>query len=210
MGLYPIRAMERAMKVQEVILRAIGGQITWIQAAEVLGISDRTIRRMRWRLERHGYSGLFDRRRQRPSPKRVPVATVEKVLRLYREHYFDFNVRHFHEKLRGDHGIELSYSWVKAALRMAGLVERRAKRGKHRKRRERRPLPGMMLHIDGSTHARCGRGGRSSRQTRSCLASRGAAPLATLAARPLGHCRGRPQNPYFFHDRPKFLPRPAH
>jgi transposase len=153
MGLYPIRAVERAMKVQEVILRAIGGQISWMQAAEILGISDRTIRRMRFRLERHGYSGLFDRRRQRPSPKRVPVATVVKVLRLYREQYFDFNVRHFHEKLGGDHGIHLSYSWVKAALQTAGLIERRAKRGKHRKRRERRPLPGMMLHIDGSSHA---------------------------------------------------------
>jgi transposase len=153
MGLYPVLAMERAMKVQEVILRAIGGQISWMQAAEVLGVSDRTIRRMRWRLERHGYSGLFDRRRQRPSPKRVPVAMVGKVLRLYREQYFDFNVRHFHEKLGSDHGISLSYSWVKAALQTAGLVERRAKRGKHRKRRPRRPLPGMMLHIDGSCHA---------------------------------------------------------
>src|SRR5712691_5300224 len=99
MGLYPVLAMERAMKVQEVILRAIGGQISWMQAAEILGISDRTIRRMRFRLETQGYSGLFDRRRQRPSPKRVPVATVEKVLRLYWEQYFDFNVRHFHEKL---------------------------------------------------------------------------------------------------------------
>ncbi len=141
------------MKVQEVILRAIGGQISWMQAAEILGISDRTIRRMRFRLETQGYSGLFDRRRQRPSPKRVPVATVEKVLRLYREQYFDFNVRHFHEKLGSDHGICLSYSWVKVALQTAGLVERRAKRGKHRKRRARRPLPGMMLHIDGSSHA---------------------------------------------------------
>jgi hypothetical protein len=78
---------------------------------------------------------------------------VGKVLRLYREQYFDFNVRHFHEKLGSDHGISLSYSWVKAALQTAGLVERRAKRGKHRKRRPRRPLPGMMLHIDGSCHA---------------------------------------------------------
>lgn len=153
MGLYPSGAVERAMKVQEVILRAMSGQMLWTQAAEVLGMSDRSMRRWRERLERHGYDGLLDRRRQRPSPKRVPVGTVEEVLRLYRDRYFDFNVRHFHEKLSAEHGISLSYSWVKAALQGAGLVARRKRRGKHRRRRERRPLSGMLLHIDGSTHA---------------------------------------------------------
>lgn len=141
------------MKVQEVILRAISGQILWTQAAEILGISDRSMRRWRERLEKHGYDGLLDRRRQRPSPKRVPLATVEQVLGLYRDRYFDFNVRHFHEKLVAEHGLSLSYSWVKAALQGAGLVARRKRRGKHRRRRERRPLSGMLLHIDGSTHA---------------------------------------------------------
>jgi transposase len=153
MGLYPSGAVERAMKVQEVILRAISGQILWTQAAEILGMSDRSMRRWRERLEKHGYDGLLDRRRQRPSPKRVPMATVEEVLRLYRDRYFDFNVRHFHEKLVSEHRISLSYSWVKAALQGAGLVARRKRRGKHRRRRERRPLSGMLLHIDGSTHA---------------------------------------------------------
>lgn len=141
------------MKVQEVILRAISGQILWTQAAEILGISDRSMRRWRERLEKHGYDGLLDRRRQRPSSKRVPLATVEQVLGLYRDRYFDFNVRHFHEKLVAEHGLSLSYSWVKAALQGAGLVARRKRRGKHRRRRERRPLSGMLLHIDGSTHA---------------------------------------------------------
>src|SRR3954467_1277469 len=84
--------------------------------------------------------------------KRVPMKTVEEVLQLYREKYFDFNVQHFHEKLRELHGIELSYSWVKAALQTAGLVKRRKKPGSRRKRRPRRALPGMMLHIDGSEH----------------------------------------------------------
>ncbi len=153
MGLYPSRAVERAMKVQEVVLRAISGRISWMQAAEILGMSDRSIRRWRARMERHGYEGLLDRRRKRPSPRRVPLGVVEEVLRLYREKYFDFNVRHFHEKLVGEHGIGLSYSWVKAALQTAGLVPRRSKRGKHRRRRPRRPLPGMLLHIDGSSHA---------------------------------------------------------
>jgi transposase len=145
--------MERAMKFQEVILRAMSKQITWMQAAEILGMSDRNMRRYRNRLEKGGYDGLLDRRTQRPSPKRVPMAEAEAVLLLYREQYFDFNVRHFHEKLREEHGISLSYTWVKNALQEAGLVARAKKRGRHHKRRPRRPLPGMMLHIDGSTHA---------------------------------------------------------
>jgi transposase len=153
MGLYPAREAERAMKVQEVILKAMSGQIKWFQAAEILGMSERSMRRWRWRLETYGYDGLFDRRRQRPSPKRIELDKLETVLRLYREQYFDFNVRHFHEKLVDEHGLELSYTWVKNALQKAGLVARRKKRGRHHKRRVRRPLPGMLLHIDGSKHA---------------------------------------------------------
>ena len=152
MDSYSQAAMERAMKVQEVILRAMSKKITWWQAAEIIGISDRSMRRWRERYEAHGYDGLFDRRRGQPSPKRVPLAVVEQVLGLYRERYFDLNVRHFHEKLAAEHGMELSYTWVKAALQGAGLVKRGRKRGVHRKRRPRRPLPGMLLHIDGSQH----------------------------------------------------------
>src|SRR5438309_44110 len=152
MDSYPRAAMERAMKVQEVILRAMAKKITWWQAAEIIGISDRHMRRWRERYEEFGYDGLFDRRCGKPSQRRVPVETVEKVLGLYREKYFDLNVRHFHEKLQAEHGIELSYTWVKQALQGAGLVARGRKRGVHRKRRERRPLPGMLLHIDGSRH----------------------------------------------------------
>jgi len=140
------------MKVQEVILRAMAKKITWWQAAEIIGISDRWMRRWRERYEEHGYDGLFDRRRGQPSPKRVPLAVVEQVLGLYRERYFDLKVRHFHEKLVAEQGMELSYTWVKAALPGAGLVKRGRKRGVHRKRRPRRPLPGMLLHIDGSQH----------------------------------------------------------
>src|SRR5579862_5376451 len=152
MDSYPKAAMERAMKVQDVMLQAMAKKITWWQAAEILGISDRHMRRWRERYVEEGYNGLLDRRRGKPSCRRVPVATVEKVFTLYREKYFDLNVQHFHEKLGADHGIELSYSWVKQALQGAGLVARGRKRGAHRKRRERRPLPGMLLHIDGSRH----------------------------------------------------------
>jgi transposase len=152
MEAYPRAAMERAMKVQDVMLQAMAKKITWWQAAEILGISDRHMRRWRERYVEEGYNGLFDRRRGKPSRRRVPVATVERVFALYREKYFDLNVQHFHEKLQAEHGIELSYTWVKQALQGAGLVARGRKRGAHRKRRERRPLPGMLLHIDGSRH----------------------------------------------------------
>lgn len=140
------------MKIQEVILKAMAGQLKWWEAAEIIGVTDRTMRRWRQQYEEHGYSGLWDYRKRQPSPKRVPVADLTEVLQLYREKYFDFNVQHFHEKLRDEHGLHYSYTWVKTALQEAGLVERRKKRGSHRKRRPRRPLPGMLLHIDGSEH----------------------------------------------------------
>ena len=152
MDSYSKAAMERTMKIQEVLLRAMARKITWFQAAEILGFTDRHLRRIRERYQEFGYDGLFDRRRGQPSPKRVPLATVEMVLGLYRDKYFDLNVRHFHEKLNSQHQITLSYSWVKAALQGAGLVARARQRGVHRKRRPRRPLPGMLLHIDGSRH----------------------------------------------------------
>jgi transposase len=113
---YSRAAMERAMKVQEVILWAAAKQISWWQAAEIIGISDRQMRRWRSRYEEFGFRGLFDRRRGKPSPKRVPLGVVERVLGLYREKYFDLNLRHFHEKLQAEHQIELSYSWGKGVL----------------------------------------------------------------------------------------------
>jgi transposase len=156
----PEAVVERAMKVQEVVLRAIAKRITWWQAAEIIGISDRQMRRWHRRWEKFGYDGLWDRRCSRPSPRRVPLELAEHVLALYREHYFDFNVRHFHEKLREQHGITLSYTWVKLALQGAGLVAKAGRRGVHRRRRPRRPLPGMLLHLDGSSHAWLGDGRR--------------------------------------------------
>src|SRR5690348_14168172 len=102
---YAPGAVERAMKAQEVIVRALAGEITWIHAAEILGLSPRSVRRWRWRLEQAGYDGLFDRRRRVPSPKRAPVAEVERLLTLYRERYQGFNVRHFHQLARRQHGV---------------------------------------------------------------------------------------------------------
>ena len=107
---YPISAWRRAMKVREVILKAIAGEIKWIQAADIIGVSTRTIRRMRAAYEKYGIDGLIDQRTIKPSKKRTPYKTIETVLKLYREEYFDFNVQHFHEKLTEDHGIECSYT----------------------------------------------------------------------------------------------------
>src|SRR5882724_10559035 len=140
------------MKLQDVLLKAMAKKITWWEAAEIIGVTDRSMRRWRERLEAHGYSGLVDRRKGKPSDRRVPVAQVEKMLGLYRTTYFDLNMRHFHEKLSEEHAIKLSYTWVQKALQGAGLVARGRKRRKHRRRRERRPMAGMLLHIDGSKH----------------------------------------------------------
>jgi transposase len=144
--------LERMMKLQDVILKAMAKKISWIEAAEIAGVTDRTMRRMRERYQEFGYNGLFDQRRGKRSMHRVPMETAEEVLRLYREIYFDLNMRHFHEKLRDEHNIGLSYTWVQQALQGAGLVAKKRKRGPHRRRRPRRPMAGMLLHIDGSKH----------------------------------------------------------
>jgi transposase len=150
---YSEAAWERAMKIQEVILRALSGEIHWFQAAEILGVSTRTMRRYRWGLDKWGYEGLFDRRHRRPSPRSVPVEEVKRILGLYRERYRGWNTRHFYQTLRREHGVRVSYTFVKQALREAGLVRKRQARGRHRRRRERRAYFGEMLHIDGSKHA---------------------------------------------------------
>jgi len=147
---YSPKAMERAMKIQEIILRAMSKKLTWVQAAEIIGISPRQMRRWKNRYEKYGYDGLFDRRRQSPSPRRVPLKTAEAILQLYRERYFDFNIAHFCEKLKKVHKITISYNWVRLALQEAGLASKHPRKSTHRLRRPRKPLIGMMLHIDGS------------------------------------------------------------
>jgi transposase len=145
-------AWERAMKVQEVILRALSGEIHWFRAAEILGVSVRSVRRYRVGLEKYGYAGLRDRRRESPSARSVPVAEVTRILELYRTRYRSWNVRHFYQTVCRDYGVKVSYTFVKQALQGAGLVSKLKARGRHRRRRDRKGCFGEMLHIDGSKH----------------------------------------------------------
>jgi len=140
------------MKVKEVILKAMSGEYTWIQAAHILGRSARQLRRLKGRYKRFGYDGLLDRRTGKPSPRRAPFAEVERILRLYRETYHGFNIRHFHQQVSQKHGVTLSYTFVQKALQESGLVPREKKRGPHRMRRIPKACFGEMLHLDGSDH----------------------------------------------------------
>jgi transposase len=148
---YSGAAWEQAMRMQDVILRAMSGEIHWFQAADILQMTPRNLRRWRERYERWGYNGLVDQRRC-PSKHRVPSVELERVLRLYRERYRGFNGRHFHEIVRREHRVTLSYSYVKQALQQAGLLGKRRARGRHRRRREPRACFGELLHLDGSAH----------------------------------------------------------
>jgi len=143
----------KAVTRKEVIVRAIAKELTWIQAAEICGITARHMRRLRGYYERQGYGGLVDGRGGKTRRKRIPVVTLETLCELRRERYAEFSVRHFWEKATEEHGLAISYTWAKLALQAAGLAEKSPGRGKYRRRRERRPLRGMMLHLDGSTHA---------------------------------------------------------
>jgi len=130
----------------------MSGEISWIQAAEIIGCTPRSVRRWRGRFARDGYFGLLDRRRGRPSPRRAPFAEVQRFLRLYREQYAGFNARHFYQIARREHGVTLSYTYVKTALQKAGLLPKHRTRGRHRRRREPRPCWGELVHLDGSRH----------------------------------------------------------
>ncbi|HEY4909274.1 MAG TPA: ISNCY family transposase, partial [Methylomirabilota bacterium] len=150
---YASAVVERTMKVQEVMMQAISGKLTWLQAEEILGWRPRTLRRWRLRYQRLGYDGLWDRRRRQPSPRRAPLPEVERIVRLYRERYAGFNAAHFHEVAQREHGVSYAYTFVKRLLQAAKLLPTRRPRGRHRRRREPRPCFGEMLHLDGSPHA---------------------------------------------------------
>ncbi len=142
----------RLMKYEDVYGRWCGGELSQTEAAEVLGMSERTFRRYRDRLEADGADGLYDRRLGRASARRVPVDTVMEVLELFDTRYFDFTAKHFWDKLVAEHEFAHSYNWVRLTLQAHGRIRPAPRRGAHRRKRPRRPLPGMLLHQDGSSH----------------------------------------------------------
>jgi len=140
------------MTRREVIQKAIEGRINWLQAADICGITPRHIRRLRERYQQLGIEGLRDRRTGRRQPRRIPLATERELCRLRRTLYGDFSVRHFHQFATERHGLKLSETWARLILQKHGLAPKAQARGKHRHRRERRPMCGMLLHLDASTH----------------------------------------------------------
>jgi transposase len=142
----------RQMRFEELYERRQRRTLTMGEAAEMLGITERTFRRWSSRYQAEGAEGLQDRRLGRASARAVPVDEALRMVTLYETRYTGWTVKHFHERWQADHGGTRSYTWTKKALQAAGPVARAPRRGAHRKKRPRKPLPGMMLHQDGSTH----------------------------------------------------------
>jgi transposase len=142
----------RVMKFEDIYGRWQQRRLSQTEAAEILGMSERTFRRWRDRYDEAGLDGLHDRRLGQASARRVPVDELSCMLELYRSRYDGFTVKHFHDKLCQHHGFERSYTWTKLKLQGAGLVAKAPRRSAHRKKRPRRSLAGMMLHQDGSRH----------------------------------------------------------
>ena len=140
-------------KFAGVLGRVCGRELSQLQAAEILGVSERTFRRWRDRYEGEGLSGLFDRRLGKASAKAVPVDRIDWMVEQYRTHYRGWTVKHFHDHLKREHDFTWGYTWTKTQLHAAGLVRKAPRRGAHRRKRPPRPMVGMMLHQDGSTHA---------------------------------------------------------
>jgi hypothetical protein len=148
----PVARQARTMTRAEVIRKAIEKRITWQQAADICQVSPRHLLRLRQRYELYEIDGLRDRRTGKRQPTRISGATVEKLCRLKRDLYSDFSVRHFHQFATERHGLKVSYTWSLVVLQSRGLAPKAASRGKYRRRRERRPMVGMLIHQDGSTH----------------------------------------------------------
>jgi transposase len=142
----------KAMTRREVITKAIDGQLSWVAAADILAITPRQMRRIRRVIERHGISAVMDQRGGRPRRKRIAVQAIRELCRLKRELYPDFSIQHFYEQLTEKHGIAVSYTFTRMVLQETGIVAKEPGRGRYRRRRERRPMVGMLIHLDASTH----------------------------------------------------------
>ena len=139
------------MRFEETYSLWTEGRLTQEEAARILGVHERSFRRHINRYRENGLDGLIDKRLNQASARKAPVDEVLALTDLYRERHKGWNVSHFHDWYQQDGGTR-SYTWVKNTLQEKNLVKKALKRGKHRKRRPRSPIPGMMLHQDGSTH----------------------------------------------------------
>lgn len=143
----------RMLKFRDALERWETASLSQLEAAELLGVGERTFRRWCGRYRASGEAGLADRRLGRPAPNRVPESIAAEVVALYRARYVGFTAKHFHEYLVREHGFDLSYTWTKGVLYLHRVLPTPVRRGAHRRKRPRRPLPGMLLHQDASTHA---------------------------------------------------------
>jgi transposase len=141
------------LKLRDVMSRWEAAELSQLEAAELLGMHERTFRRWARRFEEDGETGLLDRRLGRRSGRAVGAGAADEIEQLYRERYQGFTAKHFHEYLRATHGYSLGYTWTKLLLQSRGLIPKATRRGAHRRKRPRRPMVGMMLHQDGSRHA---------------------------------------------------------
>lgn len=149
-----MRARAVAMTRKEIIVRAINGKYTWIQAAQILRMSARNLRRLRKRYEKKGFEGLIDRRKGRSSPsKKIGEEDIVWICELYQKRYSGFTAKHFHDLASRDDGLGWSYTFCKNVLQDAGLIKKRKSRKNHRIKRERKSCFGQMLQMDGSEHA---------------------------------------------------------
>lgn len=156
LGMTPIEKQvsreAKAVTKQEIIVMAIEKRIKWIQAADILDVSPRHMLRLKNAYEEHGFGGMRDGRSGKTRRKRIRPKTISKILGLKRKKYGDFSTQHFYEQIVEKHGIKISYTWTLKVLQAAGLAEKAPARGKYRRARERRPMTGMLLHLDASTH----------------------------------------------------------
>lgn len=142
----------KAMTRVEVIKKALEGRITWTQAADICRLTPRHMRRLRLLYEEFGINVLVDRRKGKRQPMRIPEEVVSELCRLKRDVYDEFSIRHFHQFATEKHGLKISYTATRNILQARGLAEKAPARGKYRRKRERRPMTGMLMHLDGSTH----------------------------------------------------------
>src|SRR5205085_9766801 len=135
-----VRREARAMTRREIITKAIAKRLSWIQAAEIIGIKPRQMRRIRWRVEHYGLEAVMDQRGGRARRKRIKAGTIELLCRLKRDIYPDFSLRHFYEHVTEKHGVKVAYSRLRLMLQEAGVVPQEPARCNYRRQRDHRPM----------------------------------------------------------------------